>query len=59
MKEKCYNHRLRDAIRWRHTVIFGEPDRVPLCYDCVVNEKLLHQDMITYPLNDRELYDDI
>lgn len=49
--EKCYFHPERDAMRWRKTMIIGEPERVPLCYECCVESGLMGFSI--YPLDER------
>jgi hypothetical protein len=51
MAEKCHFHPDRDAIRWRETMIIGEPERVPLCPECCDESRLMG--FSVYPLDER------
>jgi len=55
MEEKCYKHPDRNAVSWREAFIFGEPDRVPLCNECIL-EDIKYSTI--YPLNERRMHDD-
>lgn len=54
MEEKCYKHPDRIAAAWRETFIFGEPDRVPLCNECILKDRKYSA---VYPLNERRMHE--
>lgn len=54
MEEKCHKHPTRIACNWRESMFYGEPERVPLCYECM----LYYKDItIIYPLNERRMHE--
>jgi hypothetical protein len=52
--EKCYKHPDQNATSWREAFIFGEPDRVPLCSDCILQDIKF---VTIYPLSERRIYE--
>ena len=55
MEEKCYKHPDKVATAWREAVVFGEPDRVSLCDECILRDSKIST---IYPSNKRRRYDE-
>lgn len=55
--EKCFKHPDRIACNWRENLTYGEPERVPLCLQCMTYYRDLEIVQI-YPLNERRMRDD-
>jgi hypothetical protein len=55
--EKCINHPDKEAQLWREAILYGEPDRCPLCFDCCQEIKKLGLPFSLYPLNEVHLRD--
>jgi hypothetical protein len=49
-EERCYHHKNIPALMWRKGLVLGDPERVPLCGECIKSEQGF--DLIYYPLDE-------